>query len=108
MAVFTIRARKRYAVRQEISLHKAEGRRTQGLLIELSSEGCRISNLKRGECVAGDTVTVEIGEVNLPGRVYWAHDGVAGVRLDNALFSSQLADLVAIGRCESEIARYGT
>jgi len=108
MAVFTIRARKRYAVRQEVSLHKAEGRRTRGLLIELSSEGCRISNLKRGECVAGDSVTVEIGDVTLPGRVYWAHDGVAGVRLDNALFGNQLADLVAIGRCEPEMARYGT
>ena len=56
----------------------------------------------------GDTVAVEIGEVTLQGRVYWAHDGVAGVRLDNALFSSQLAELVAIGRCEHEIARYGT
>jgi hypothetical protein len=53
-------------------------------------------------------VTVEIGDVALSGRVYWAHDGVAGVRLDNALFSSQLADLVAMGRGDREMARYGT
>jgi hypothetical protein len=52
MAVFTIRARRRYAVRQMINLCKAGGRRAQGLLIELSSEGCRISNLKRGEHIA--------------------------------------------------------
>ncbi len=108
MAVFTIRARRRYAVRQMVNLCKAGGRRAQGLLIELSSEGCRISNLKRGQHLVGDTVAVEIGDVTLQGRVYWAHDGVAGVRLDNALFSSQLAELVAIGRCEHEIARYGT
>jgi hypothetical protein len=108
MAVFTIRARRRYAVRQMINLCKAGGRRAQGLLIELSSEGCRISNLKRGEHIAGETVTVEIGDVALSGRVHWAHDGVAGVRLDNALFSSQLADLVAMGRGDREMARYGT
>jgi hypothetical protein len=108
MAVFTIRARRRYAVRQPVNLRKAGGRRTQGLLIELSSEGCRISNLKRGEHQAGEEVTVEIGDVALPGRVYWAHDGVAGVRLDNALFSNQLADLVANGRADRELALYGT
>jgi hypothetical protein len=108
MAVFTIRTHKRYAVRHAVSLHKADGRPAEGLLIELSSEGCRISNLKRGEHIAGETVTVEIGDVALHGRVRWAHDGVAGVRLDNALFSSQLAELVAMGRCEREIVRYGT
>ena len=56
MSVFTIRAHKRYAVRQLVSLRKAGGRRAEGLMIELSSEGFRISNLKRGEHVAGEAV----------------------------------------------------
>ena len=75
-------------------------------MIELSSEGFRISNLKRGEHVAGEAVTVEIGDMTLRGRIRWAHDGVAGVRLDHALFSNQVAELVAIGRGEEEAARY--
>lgn len=73
-------------------------------MIELSSEGFRISNLKRGEHAMGDEVSVEIGDVTLNGRIRWAHDGVAGVRLDQALFSNQLAELVAIGRGEHEVA----
>ena len=105
MSVFTIRAHKRYAVRQLVSLRKAGGRRAEGLMIELSSEGFRISNLKRGEHTAGDEVTVEIGDRTLRGRIRWAHDGVAGVRLDHALFSNQVAELVAIGRGEEEAAR---
>lgn len=108
MTVTTIRSHKRYAVRQVVSLRKAGGRRAEGLMIELSSEGCRVSNLKRGEHSAGDTVTLEIGDISLGGFIRWAHDGVAGVRLDNALFSNQLAELVAIGRGEQELVRYGT
>jgi hypothetical protein len=108
MTVLSIRAHKRYAVRQAVSLRKDGGRRSQGLLIELSSEGCRISNLERGEHLAGESVMIEIGDVKLNGHVRWAHNGVAGVRLDNALFSNQLAELVAMGRGEHEIARYGT
>jgi hypothetical protein len=108
MSVVTIRSHKRYAVRQVVNLRKAGGRRAQGLMIELSSEGCRVSNLKRGEHLEGETVTLEIGEIALRGFIRWAHDGVAGVRLDNALFSNQLAELVAIGRGEQEVARYGT
>lgn len=108
MTVTTIRSHKRYAVRQVVNLRKASGKRSQGLLIELSSEGCRVSNLKRGEYVEGDAVTLEIGDVRLRGFIRWAHDGLAGVRLDNALFSNQLAELVAIGRGEQQIARYGT
>jgi len=103
MSVFTIRSHKRYAVRQIVSLRTAEGRRAQGLMIELSSEGLRISNLKRGDHAAGDEVTVEMGDVTLRGRIRWAHDGVAGVRLNQALFTNKLAELVAIGRGEVEM-----
>jgi len=108
MTVYTINPQRRFAVRQVVNLRKSEGRAARGLLIELSSEGCRISNLKRGEHATGDAVTVEMGEVTLPGVIRWAHDGVAGVKLSTALFSNQLTELVAIGRGENEVARYGT
>ena len=36
------------------------------------------------------------------------HDGIAGVRLDMALFSNQLAEPIALGRGEPGELRYGT
>ena len=113
MTVLTIRAHKRYAMRQPVSLRKP-GCRAQGLMIELSSEGCRISNLGRGAFEIGEAVTVEVDELSFAGRIRWAHDGIAGVRLDHALFGGQLSDLINRGRGESPVhaeralARYGT
>jgi len=111
MTVLTIRAHKRYAVRQPVNLAKPGGKPVGGLLIELSSEGCRISNLGRPGFTIGEPVTVHIDEHKLHGRIRWTHDGIAGVRLDTALYPNQLGELVALGRGESpigEIRRYGT
>ena len=106
MAVLTIRAHKRYAVRQPVRLGKPGGEPSKGLLIELSSEGCRISNLGRCDYVIGEPVTLELGELSLGGRIRWMHDGIAGVRLDQALYTSQLGELVARdrGRAEARVA----
>ena len=111
MTVLTIRAHKRYAVRQPVQLAKSGGKPISGLMIELSSEGIRISNLGRPGLVIGEPVTVEIDELKFRGKIRWAHDGVAGVRLDNALYIAQLGELIARGRGESpagEVRRYGT
>ena len=111
MTVLTIRAHKRYAVRQPVRLGKSGANPVDGLMIELSSEGCRISNLGRPGFVIGESVTVEIAERKVHGRIRWSHDGIAGVRLDTALFTNQLSELIAIGRGEcpaGEIRRYGT
>lgn len=78
------------------------GRSRAGLLIELSSEGCRISNLGHRTYTIGEPVTVELGDLELGGRIRWAHDGIAGVRLDQALYSSQLSELVARDRGVSQ------
>ncbi len=98
MSVLTIRAHKRYAVRQPVRLAKPGDQAAKGLLIELSSEGCRISNLGRCDYTIGEPVTVELGEISLGGRIRWMHDGIAGVRLDRALYPSQLGELVARDR----------
>ena len=110
MTVLTIRSHKRYAVRQPVQLAKPGAKPISGLMIELSSEGVRISNLGRPGLVIGEPVTVEIGERKYHGKIRWAHDGIAGVRLDHALFSSQLGELIAFGRGEScaDERRYGT
>jgi hypothetical protein len=108
MSVLTIRTHRRYAVRQEVEVGKACGACETGLLIELSSEGCRISNLGRGGYSIGDEVTLDLGDRRLPGKIRWAHDGIAGVRLDSALFGHELNAIVARGREDSPLARYGT
>jgi hypothetical protein len=111
MTVLTIRAHKRYAVRQPVRLGKPGGQPISGLMIELSSEGVRISNLGRPGLTIGEPVTVEIDERKYHGRIRWAHDGVAGVRLDHPLFNNELSDLIAIGRGEAppvDVRRYGT
>ena len=54
MTVLTIRAHRRYAVRQPVRLVKAGAKPVSGLMIELSSEGIRISNLGRSPFAIGD------------------------------------------------------
>jgi hypothetical protein len=98
MAVLTIRAHRRYAVRQPVRLGRSDGEAARGLLIELSSEGLRISNLGRRDYAIGEEVTVEFGDFSLCGRIRWAHDGIAGVRLDQALYPNQIGELVARDR----------
>jgi hypothetical protein len=111
MAVLTIRAHRRYAVRQPVQLQTPGGKPVGGLMIELSSEGCRISNLGRPGFTVGEPVTVAIDERKYHGRIRWTHDGIAGVRLDTALYPMQLSELIALGRGESPAGqerRYGT
>ncbi len=110
VTVLTIRAHKRYAVRQPVRLAKTDSEPARGLMIELSSEGCRISNLGRRDFEIGDPVTVRVDEIELKGRIRWSHDGIAGVRLDPALYGQQLSNLIARGRGEdqAQIALYGT
>jgi hypothetical protein len=111
MTVLTIRAHKRYAVRQPVLLGKPGAKPVGGLMIELSSEGVRISNLGRPGFEIGESVTVEIEDRKFHGRIRWCHNGIAGVRLDTALYSNQLGELVALGRGECpapDVRRYGT
>ena len=98
MTVLTIRANRRYAVRQPVRLGKPGGVPAGGLMIELSSEGCRISKLGRCDYSIGEEVVLQLGELSLGGRIRWMHDGIAGVRLDRALYSSQLGELIARDR----------
>jgi hypothetical protein len=79
-------------------------------MIELSSEGARISNLGRQGLAIGEQVTVDVEGSKLHGYIRWTHDGIAGVRLAKALFPAQLSELISRGRGEAaaELALYGT
>ena len=98
MSVLTIRSHRRYAVRQQVRLGKPGATPATGLMIELSSEGCRISNLGRCDYEIGEKVTVELGDLSFAGRIRWAHDGIAGVRLDQPLYPNELGTLIARDR----------
>jgi hypothetical protein len=108
MTVLTIRAHKRYATRQTVRLAAPGSKAVDGLLIELSSEGCRISNLGAASFMVGQEVTLDIGDDAYHGRIRWSHDGIAGVRLDRALHTYQVAELLAVSRGGEPERRYGT
>lgn len=109
MSVLTIRSHKRFAVRRPISLHGEDSTRRGGLMIELSSEGCRISNAESGAFVVDQPVTLDLGDERLDGRVRWAHDGFVGIKFARALRSVELGELLEASRAPaSEERLYGT
>ena len=102
MSVLTIRASKRYATRLPVKLHR-DGSKTasSGLLIELSQQGARISNLGRAKCEAGDSVVIVAAkDIEIEGTIRWAHDGLAGVRLDRSLHLPEMRELLELIRRE--------
>ena len=108
MAVLTIRAHKRYATRQCVRLRAGRAKPADGLLIELSAEGARISNLGALRFDIGQSVTLEIGDSDYHGRIRWSHDGLAGIRFDQALYAPEIAQLLTLGRAVEPQRLYGT
>ncbi|WP_120078382.1 PilZ domain-containing protein [Aurantiacibacter odishensis] len=110
MSVLTIRAYKRYATRLPVQLRRDGRKAARGLLIELSQQGARISNLGRSKYEAGDKVVIVASDTQIEGTIRWAHDGLAGVRLDRSLHLPEMRDLLELNRREQSIAdrRYGT
>jgi hypothetical protein len=98
MALLTIRSTKRYAVRHPVHLAKDGAEELTGLLIELCSEGCRISGLGACELNEGEEVCIKLGARRLEGFVRWARNGVAGVRFAQALFERQIGELIGDDR----------
>lgn len=95
MSVLTIRAHKRYALRLPVDVLKKGRKPANGLLIELSQQGARISNLGRRSYNVGDEVVLvaENGK-ELPGVIRWSHDGLAGINLSRSLHLPELSELL--------------
>ena len=99
MSVLVIRANKRFAVRRPVTLREDGGSKRNGLMIELSSEGCRISNVDSRAYTLDQAVTLELGGgERLGGRVRWAHDGFLGLKFVAALRQSELGQLIEASR----------
>ncbi len=105
MSVLTIRSSRRYAVRMPSKL-EGEGRKPAPcLLIELSQDGARISNLGPSTFEVGESVALntDCGRC-LDGTIRWAHDGRAGIELGTALHLPELAALIDANRRETAVA----
>lgn len=108
MNVLTMRSCKRYAVRQALVVIDPSGAKTEGLLIELAQEGCRISSLEGIEVTTGDAVILDLGDHTLHGLVRWSGIDTIGVRFERALFVNQLNALLTQSRGQINTLSYGT
>lgn len=111
MTILVIRKHHRYAVRHKASLCPAKGRRREGLLVELSLEGCRIGIVRAEEFLTGNPVKVRIdGYGDIAGEVRWARGGLAGLRFARPLHVAELDGLLQFCRDPGagELRRYGT
>ena len=111
MTVLTIRAHKRYAMRMPVTLQRKGERALRGLLIELSQQGARISNLGAVPYDEGDGVTLEMrGGRKIRSTVRWVRGGVAGLRLDTSLHLPEMHDIIADDRSRDaeDLRSYGT
>lgn len=111
MGVLTIRANRRYAMRLPVMIRQARSKASGGLLIEISQEGARVSNLGKTPCAEGEALTIVTPDgTELPGTIRWAHDGLAGIKLEKALHLPELTALLDDNRRElaGSERRFGT
>jgi hypothetical protein len=104
MSVFTIRAHRRFAVCRKVRLRQEKRRGIDGLLIELSRDGCRISHAAKTPAFAiEDIVTLAIaGIAPIAARVRWLHDGAVGLRFAQPLPNAALESLIRHCRSTDE------
>ena len=99
MAVLIIRAHKRFAACRAVRIHGEGGGACEGLLIELSQEGCRISNVDLEEARVDTKVRIDIeGWHSLDAQVRWRRDRIIGFRLLRPLHTAELAELLTFCR----------
>jgi len=103
MSVLTIRKYERFAMRQKVAFAGGRVVNGDGLLIEISLAGCRISNLSSEDFAFGETLQVDVpGFGALDGQVRWSNPGVIGVGFERPLFSSQLISLLKACRDQTD------
>jgi hypothetical protein len=102
--VLIIRAHKRFAVCRPARLRKPGRRFADGLLIELSLDGCRLGNVAAAAGFAlGDAVVLRIdGAAPLEARVRWLGEGTIGLRFDRPLHVAALDALIRLCRGEQD------
>lgn len=95
MTVLRIRTTRRFAVRSSARLKPGRGKAAAGLLIELSLDGCRISNVDNARFAIGEIARVELeGFEPLDCLVRWSQDGLVGLHFARALSATLLENLL--------------
>ena len=102
--LLTIRAHKRYAVCSKVRLRKETKRGIEGLLIELSLDGCRVSHVGNAASFAlGDLLTLRLeGTAPIKARIRWANESTIGLRFECPLHIAGLQDLIQLCRGHGE------
>jgi hypothetical protein len=111
VSIFTIRAHKRFAVCRKVRLNKPKRRGLDGLLIELSLDGCRFSHVSApaGFALEDAVVLTLDGTDPIEARVRWLNDGVIGLRFTIPLHNAGLESLVRLCRGQADpVCAYGT
>lgn len=99
MAVMVMRSHKRFAVRQTARLRGSNRRAQDGLLIELSLDGCRIGNVDAAKFALGQVATLLVeGFQAMEGQVRWTKDGCVGLRFSHPLHAAALETLIGLCR----------
>ena len=99
MNVRAIRLHQRFAVRRRVLAVRGRGRPVEGLLVELSLHGCRISGLGRHRFALGGPIRVLFeGFEPLDGEVRWLGEGTVGLRFVRPLTAAQLAERLSAAR----------
>ncbi|WP_271078077.1 PilZ domain-containing protein [Aurantiacibacter sp. MUD61] len=107
MAQFFARAHRRYAHNLPIELQPADmladAAKAAGLLIEISQEYARVSQLECDAYEPGDivTVTTPCGK-SRKARVRWTREAIAGLRFEEALRLQELTDWLACRKLAAE------
>lgn len=95
MTILTIRKHQRFAVRRQVRIARDGARSCQGLLVELSLDGCRLSLVGSGDFAIDQPVSVRINDFGaIKAKVRWAGDGFVGLRFDAALHNAELSLLL--------------
>jgi len=113
LTVLSITSGRRYAMRLPIGFRTGGARQVKGLLIEISQEGMRISNLGDRSYTVGEPVDLSLPDGHkMSGIIRWAHDGLAGVRLERALTLAELSAVLdnrpSATTPDVRLVRYGT
>lgn len=101
MAILTIRKYQRFAVRRAVSLHCPKKRPKNGLLVELSLDGCRLGIAESMDFAIGAILTLRLdGFSDRKAEVRWSGNGYLGLRFIQALHVADLDRLIRACRAE--------
>ena len=114
MSVLVIRAHERFAVCRQISLWRNRAFAGDGLLIELSLEGCRVSGTGGAPFQEGDQMSFWVDDFGwIAGEVRWSGNRGVGMRFTRRLHQTEMLRLLELCRSETELEEqtsrsYGT